>query len=82
MTVCSYCGERIIWVSLESGESLPLNREPDSVGRYELLELGGDGVLPLVRRVEASQVLEAPALRFTSHLATCPDAPRWGEKHG
>lgn len=61
------CGAVIIWARSRDGKAIPLDVEPTA-----------DGNLALVGGIAEAYGLEHAAEklpRYTSHFATCPDAP-------
>jgi hypothetical protein len=73
-TSCRSCQAPVRWVRTEGGRAMPLDPEPVDAGNVVIVR---EGPPPVVRYVAAD---EEPGPRFTSHFATCPDAPSWRKK--
>lgn len=74
---CKSCGKRIVFaVMAVSGKKAPFEEDPN--GLYILENGAARHAGKVSTQLELGEV--AP-IRYTSHFATCPDAPTWrGEK--
>lgn len=63
---CRSCGAPIIWARTVNGKAMPLDAEPTDAGNVSLV----NGV------AYVGEQLALPPC-YTSHFATCPDAPGW-----
>lgn len=72
---CTSCGANVFWVvPAPSGKSLQVDAMPTFYGNLVLEQAGPDA--PRTVRVLRSGE-RAKQLYYTSHLTTCPSAPRW-----
>lgn len=70
---CKSCGARVLWAVTPAGKSMPIDAEPTTDGNLVLEH-------PDPRQAPTARVLrsgERVHLRYTSHFATCRDAPKW-----
>jgi hypothetical protein len=64
---CPHCGRAMFWAQTRRGTKLELDAEPDPDGKIAVTIEDG-GYVAFVHRAE----WPAHALRFSSHLKTCP----------
>lgn len=68
-TICKSCTAGVVWAVTKSGRRMPINVTPDPHGNV-ILKTGGEVPVAVV-------TVQPPAegeVRYTSHLATCPNA--------
>jgi len=74
-TKCKSCEARIVFALMTSGKAMPFELDEKGLWTIEngqAVYLGKDGA-----QLELGQV---PPVRFTSHFASCPQAPQWRSK--
>ena len=71
--ICRSCNAPIFWAVSVNGKSIPMNEEPVDNGNLAITCY--DGNTPVVGRATDSEVE-----RYTSHFATCADAPSWRKR--
>ena len=69
------CGKPIYWIRMESGNLMPLNREPDAE-KGNIVVLDGVGVTLKGDLFEG--MVDGP--RYTSHFMDCPNAKKHRKK--
>lgn len=71
---CASCGANVIWVIPASGKSVQIDAMPTFYGTL-VLEQAEPQAPRTVRALRSGE--RAKQLYYTSHLTTCPSAPRW-----
>lgn len=66
-THCKSCGAEIVWAKTAAGKAAPYEVDPEGYWATE------DGK---ARQVTLGQQSDGTT-RYTSHFATCPQAPAW-----
>lgn len=78
---CRSCGERIRFVRMKSGKSMPVN---ESLVNYKLEYNGKDKIVTpngeIVSCISGVEIAEADGYGYVSHFATCPDARKHRKK--
>lgn len=69
MARCRSCEAEIIWASTVTGKAMPIDAAPSESGNL----VYGNGAVSTAS--DEDRRLHRP--RYTSHFATCPDAPRF-----
>jgi hypothetical protein len=72
LTECRSCGEPIFWTETVNGKRMPMDAEPDPLGKFVLEDEGGETPTAVYSPFESGD-------RYASHFASCPDALRWRE---
>lgn len=75
MSICSSCGQPILWATTTNGSKIPLNPEPVA-GANIVLENGVAHIIPL----NAGPLFGDGGMRYVAHFATCPSAAKHRKK--
>ena len=74
---CKSCGQRIRFVRMRSGKSMPVNEQ---LVNYKLEDKGKDKIVTpkgdVVSCISGVDVSEADGYGYISHFATCPNAQK------
>lgn len=74
---CRGCGQRIIFVKMKSGKSMPVN---EAFVNYKKVDGGKDRIVTpngdVVSCISGVSAREADGYGYVSHFATCPSATR------
>jgi len=87
---CEFCRERIRWAfpvpspkaRSEAGKKpkpIPLDYEPDPLGRYTLYDEGGRSMVGELTRGQHRGWLEAGKPTYQRHFRTCVKKDEWGK---
>ena len=78
---CKSCGQRIIFVRMRSGRSMPVNEQ---LVNYKLEDKGKDKIVTpegeVVSCISGVNADEANGYGYVSHFATCPNAQKHRKK--
>lgn len=78
---CKSCGQRIRFVRMKSGRSMPVNEQ---LVNYKLEDKGKDKIVTpkgdVVSCISGVGVDEADGYGYISHFATCPNAQKHRKK--
>lgn len=80
--ICRSCGAQILFAVGESGRENPIEPEPKENGNVRLVEREDQKPLALYDKKDRQRTLDDDGMRYVSHFANCPDAPRWRKELG
>lgn len=74
MTRCRSCEAPIVWALTPGGKRIPLDADPVPDGNAVIIERRAG--VPVIELIDLADV-DAGAVRYRSHFATCPQANEW-----